>query len=90
MELSLLTLSTTVFTAGCWLFLFVQAFRHQLALRYRLVYLYFTVFVVAFFVNNIWDETAELALDRERGGRARFGYLTNQPRTFGFTTTIDF
>jgi iron complex outermembrane receptor protein len=45
---------------------------------------------VAFFINNLWDEEAELALDRERGGRARFGYLTNQPRTFGVTTTIDF
>ncbi len=45
---------------------------------------------VSVFVNNLWDEEAELALDRERGGRARFGYLTNQPRTFGIATTIDF
>jgi len=35
------------------------------------------------FVNNVTDERALLALDRERGTRARVGYLTNQPRTFG-------
>lgn len=35
------------------------------------------------FVNNLTDERALLALDRERGTRARVGYLTNQPRTFG-------
>lgn len=39
----------------------------------------------ALFVNNITDERAFLALDRERGLRARVGYLTNQPRTFGVT-----
>jgi iron complex outermembrane receptor protein len=37
----------------------------------------------AFYVNNLWDETAHLALDYERGRTARLGYLTNQPRTFG-------
>ena len=40
---------------------------------------------MAFFVNNVTDERAFLALDRERGTRARVGYLTNQPRTFGVT-----
>ena len=40
---------------------------------------------VALFVNNITDERALLALDRERGTRARVGYLTNQARTFGIT-----
>ena len=39
----------------------------------------------ALFVNNITDERAFLALDRERGLLARVGYLTNQPRTFGIT-----
>lgn len=39
----------------------------------------------ALFVNNLTDERAFLALDRERGLRARVGYLTNQPRTFGVT-----
>ena len=39
----------------------------------------------ALFVNNLTDERALLALDRERGLRARVGYLTNQPRTFGIT-----
>jgi iron complex outermembrane recepter protein len=37
----------------------------------------------ALFVHNLTDERAFLALDRERGLRARVGYLTNQPRTFG-------
>jgi len=40
---------------------------------------------VAFFANNLTDERALLALDRERGTRARVGYLTNQPRTFGIS-----
>jgi iron complex outermembrane receptor protein len=35
------------------------------------------------FVNNLWDERAFLSLDRERGSRARVGYLTNRPRTYG-------
>jgi len=38
---------------------------------------------LAFFVNNLADERALLALDRERGLRARVGYLVNQPRTYG-------
>ena len=37
----------------------------------------------ALYINNIWDETARLALDYERGRRARYSYLTNQPRTIG-------
>jgi iron complex outermembrane recepter protein len=37
----------------------------------------------AAYINNIWDETARLALDYERGRTARLGYLTNQPRTIG-------
>jgi iron complex outermembrane receptor protein len=45
---------------------------------------------LAFYINNLGDETAELALDRERGGRARVGFLTNQPRTFGFTTRVNY
>jgi iron complex outermembrane recepter protein len=45
---------------------------------------------VAFYCNNLADERAFLALDRERGTRARIGYLTNQPRTFGLTTRVDF
>jgi iron complex outermembrane receptor protein len=44
----------------------------------------------AFFINNITDETALLALDQERGTRARVGYLTNQPRTFGVSTRVTF
>jgi iron complex outermembrane receptor protein len=45
---------------------------------------------VAGFVNNIWDETARLALDYERGRSARVGYLTNMPRLFGVTARYSF
>ena len=45
---------------------------------------------VAFFVNNLTDEVALLSLDRERGTRARIGFLTNQPRAFGIQTRFDF
>jgi iron complex outermembrane receptor protein len=45
---------------------------------------------VSLFVNNLTDERAFLALDQERGTRARVGYLTNQPRTFGITTRVKF
>lgn len=45
---------------------------------------------VAFFVNNVTDERAFLALDQERGSRARVGYLTNPPRTFGLSSRFDF
>jgi iron complex outermembrane receptor protein len=44
----------------------------------------------ALFINNITDETAELALDQERGTRARVGFLTNQPRTIGISTRVTF
>lgn len=45
---------------------------------------------VALYANNVTDERAFLALDRERGTRARVGYLTNPPRTFGLATRFDF
>jgi iron complex outermembrane recepter protein len=45
---------------------------------------------ISAYVNNVTDERALLSLDRERGTRARIGYLTNQPRTFGVATRIDF
>ncbi|MBK5258024.1 MAG: TonB-dependent receptor [Thermoanaerobaculia bacterium] len=44
----------------------------------------------ALFINNVTDERALLALDQERGTRARVGYLTNQPRTFGVSTRVNF
>jgi len=44
----------------------------------------------AFYINNLWDETARLALDYERGRTARVGYLTNQPRTFGLYGSYSF
>jgi iron complex outermembrane receptor protein len=37
------------------------------------------------YVNNVTDEKALLSFDRERGGRARLGFATNQPRTIGVT-----
>ena len=45
---------------------------------------------VALFINNLTDERAFLSLDRERGTRARVGYLTNQPRTVGLTMTFNY
>ncbi len=37
------------------------------------------------YVHNIGDENANTSFDRERGGRARLGFRTNQPRTIGIT-----
>ncbi len=45
---------------------------------------------VSVFINNVTDERALLSLDRERGTRARVGYLTNLPRAIGVSTRIDF
>jgi iron complex outermembrane receptor protein len=42
------------------------------------------------FLNNALDEVAFLGLDRERGLRARVGYLTNQPRTLGVSMRFDY
>lgn len=44
----------------------------------------------AFFVNNVTDERALLSLDQERGTRARVGFVTNTPRTFGISTRFNF
>ena len=44
----------------------------------------------ALFVNNLGDERARLAIDRERGLRARYGFLTNPPRTYGVTVRKEF
>lgn len=38
---------------------------------------------VTLFVDNVFDENVNLSFDRERGGRARLGFRTNQPRTIG-------
>lgn len=48
------------------------------------------VWELAAFLNNVRDERALLALDRERGTRARVGYITNRPRTYGVTFRRDF
>jgi iron complex outermembrane receptor protein len=42
------------------------------------------------YLNNALDETALLALDRERGLRARVGFLTNQPRTVGVSMNFNY
>lgn len=42
------------------------------------------------FINNLFDERAQLSLDRERGRSARVGYLTNPPRTFGVNLRVKF
>jgi len=39
----------------------------------------------ALYINNLTDENADLSFDRERGGRARLSFRTNQPRTIGLT-----
>jgi iron complex outermembrane receptor protein len=45
---------------------------------------------VSVYVNNLLDENALLSFDRERGGRARLGFATNQPRTIGLTVRKKF
>ena len=45
---------------------------------------------VAGYINNIFDKSAELALDYERGRTARLGYLTNTPRTIGVYGSYSF
>ncbi len=44
----------------------------------------------AAYINNLTDESASLSLDRERGRRARVGFLTNQPRTIGVSVLKKF
>lgn len=38
-----------------------------------------------FYVNNATDENADTSFNKERGGRARLAFFTNQPRTVGLT-----
>jgi iron complex outermembrane receptor protein len=45
---------------------------------------------LALFVNNVTDKVARLSLDQERGTRARVGYLTNPPRTYGLNARLTF
>ncbi len=42
------------------------------------------------YANNLFDENALLAFDRERGGRARLGFHVNQPRTIGITARFHY
>jgi iron complex outermembrane recepter protein len=44
----------------------------------------------ALYVNNLFDERAYLSVDRERGRRARVGFLTNPPRTYGVSFRMNF
>lgn len=45
---------------------------------------------VVAYVRNLTDENANLSFDRERGGRARLGFRTNDPRTLGVTFRMRF
>ena len=47
-------------------------------------------FSAILYANNVTDEKALLSFDRERGGRARLGFATNQPRTIGVTLRKSF
>lgn len=47
-------------------------------------------FSAVIYANNVTDEKALLSFDRERGGRARLGFATNQPRTIGVTLRKSF
>jgi len=51
--------------------------------NFNIVYDFNATTSLTAYLNNILDENALLSLDRERGGRARIGFATNQPRTFG-------
>ncbi|MFL6754610.1 MAG: TonB-dependent receptor [Sphingomicrobium sp.] len=42
------------------------------------------------YVKNLFDTNPKLSIDRERGLRARFGYLIGQPRTIGLTARYKF
>jgi len=61
---------------------------------YEIVYLSaglnFGRYVVTLFADNVFDKNALLSFDRERGGRARLGFRTNQPRTVGINLRADF
>ena len=45
---------------------------------------------VMVYVNNLFNETPLLSLDRERGGRARIGYNVGSPRKYGLTVRQSF
>jgi iron complex outermembrane receptor protein len=45
---------------------------------------------ITLYVKNLFDTNPKLAIDRERGLRARFGYLIGQPRTIGLTVRKSF
>lgn len=52
--------------------------------------LVFEAWEAVLYVRNATDENANLSFDRERGGRARLGFRTNQPRTIGVTVRMGF
>lgn len=45
---------------------------------------------ISLYVNNLFNETPLLSLDRERGGRARIGYNVGSPRKYGLTVRQTF
>ncbi len=50
----------------------------------------FETWELSAYINNLTGEDAVLSFDRERGGRARLGFRTNQPRTIGITARKHF
>lgn len=45
---------------------------------------------ISVYVNNLFNETPLLSLDRERGGRARLAYNVGSPRKYGLTVRKSF
>lgn len=45
---------------------------------------------ITLYVNNLFNETPLLSLDRERGGRARLAYNVGSPRKYGVTVRKTF
>jgi iron complex outermembrane receptor protein len=44
---------------------------------------------ISLYIKNVTDEHGLLALDRERGNRARVGFLTTPPRSIGVQFTAN-
>ena len=45
---------------------------------------------ISFYINNLWNQTIQTSLDRERGGLARIGHTVSRPRTAGLTLRTKF
>ena len=45
---------------------------------------------ISLYISNLWNETIQTSLDRERGGLARIGHTVSRPRTAGLTLRTRF